>query len=175
MHTSSEWWKKVKNDPALLKDWLIDQWIGESGAVTRVYDFADCFATDQLYKSLLQLIAIQESNHANWVYELLVNRGWQEDAEEQLETHVDKYWKEVKITSFEYGCSLGAQTEDMRLARIREIAADETAPADIRKVFQKILPQEEFHQKAFAVMAGDSINLAAEDHARGVEALGLIL
>lgn len=62
----------------------------------------------------------------------------------------------------------------MRLERIRAIASDETAPADIREVFAKILPQEEFHARAFKKMTTDDMYAAtADSHELGRVALGL--
>ena len=62
----------------------------------------------------------------------------------------------------------------MRLERIRAISSDATAPADIRAVFAKILPQEEFHARAFRRMASEAALLQTEgQHKLAKMALGL--
>jgi hypothetical protein len=63
----------------------------------------------------------------------------------------------------------------MRLLRIEVIANDESAPADARAVFRRILPQERFHERAFRVLAGPAAMAAtAAAHTLGEQALGLI-
>ena len=55
------------------------------------------------------------------------------------------------------------------------IAADPEIDTDIREVFQRILPQEEFHAHAFKVMAGErGMAATANAHAAGRAAIGLI-
>jgi len=174
MHTSQEWWNKTKNDPALLENWLVDQYIGEEGAYDRIKEFALKFTDEESNERiLLQLIAIQEYNHAMWVKSLLDTRNIVVD----ISKHAGRYWAQTlpAINSFEFGVSLGAKTEAMRLARIRIIVNDDSAPADIREVFKKILPQEEFHEATFKMLAADNIDLAQNAHAAGMEAIGLIL
>ena len=74
----------------------------------------------------------------------------------------------------ETGAAVGAHAERMRLERIEAIAGDAEAPADIRQVFARILPQERFHERAFRSLAGDdALRRTASAHALGREALGL--
>jgi rubrerythrin len=63
---------------------------------------------------------------------------------------------------------------EMRLERIRAIASDCDAPEDIRAVFQRILPQEEFHARAFRKMTSEDVYQNTTDaHELGRIALGL--
>ena len=79
------------------------------------------------------------------------------------------------IESLETGAAVAAHAERMRLERIRVIAKDNTSPADIRQVFAKILPDEEFHETAFKKMAGqEAMEKTAAAHARGADLIGLI-
>jgi rubrerythrin len=72
------------------------------------------------------------------------------------------------------GAAVGAHAERMRLERIEVIATDPEAPADIREVFQRILPQERFHERAFTELAGDTaLDAAADAHELGRQVLGL--
>jgi hypothetical protein len=77
------------------------------------------------------------------------------------------------IDSFEKAVAAGYHAENMRLHRIREIAGDDGAPADIRETFQRILPHEEWHEEAFAAMK-DGADLTSY-HERGLRALNLLL
>jgi hypothetical protein len=62
----------------------------------------------------------------------------------------------------------------MRLERIEVIAADTTAPADLRDVFARILPQERFHERAFRSLATpESLERTREAHNLGRAVLGL--
>ena len=75
-----------------------------------------------------------------------------------------------------YAAAVAAHAEEMRLERISVIMNDEDAPSDIRKVFTDIYKDELFHAKGFRLIAGDEYyNKTSEKHARGVEALGLIV
>jgi rubrerythrin len=62
----------------------------------------------------------------------------------------------------------------MRLIRIRALSEDVEMPDDIRKVFENILPDEEFHAKAFAAMSTEeAIESTGKLHDMGLEMLGL--
>jgi hypothetical protein len=55
------------------------------------------------------------------------------------------------------------------------IADDPDAPEDVRDVFARILPQEEFHEKAFrSFSSDDALTETSDNHLQGANALGLI-
>jgi len=173
MKTSEQWWKETKADPNRLRAWLFDQYRGEATAVGRIEGLRDRFAGDDRRASrILTVIAEQEKKHAGWVAELLRARG----IEPRVEDKPSRYWKNplAAIADLETGCAVGAHAERMRLERIEAIAADEGAPADVREVFRRILPEERFHERAFRRLAGASaLEATREAHALGREALGL--
>ncbi len=174
LQTSQQWWEKIKADENRMKGWLAKQYHGEMTAHLRITDFGERFAPDnRRVKHLLSLIAEQELTHAGWVRDLLLPRG----ITPALLTKEEPYWNLTlpQITDFPTMTAVSAHAEGMRLDRIRIIAADTAAPADIRRVFQDILPQEEFHERTFAAFAGDAAMAATiQTHRRGMEALGLI-
>lgn len=178
MRTSAEWWQAVKADPALLLDWLRKQYHGEATAAVRMREFLARFgpeARDPRWVATVEEIARQEESHAGWVGGLLRARG-EEPA--VLADKAERYWQATLpgIESWESGCAVAAHAEAMRLDRIRVIAADPDAPADVREVFARILPQEEFHERAFRAFASDAaLTAALEGHAAGAEALGLVV
>lgn len=173
MHTTLEWWQAVKGDDKLLNDWLIRQYRGEVTAARRIEMFRDRYARDAEPKRVLTLIAAQEEKHAEWVLGLLQARG----IEASVTGAEERYWKETlpAIEDFETGAAVGAHAEEMRLARIRVICDDDTAPADIRAVFQKILREEEFHARAFKKLAGKPAYFRTQGaHEKGMALLGLV-
>ena len=88
-----------------------------------------------------------------------------------------RYWPALRdaIADLETGCAVGAHAERMRLHRIEAIVADPDSPADVRACFQRILPEERFHARAFASLAGSAAMVrTAGAHERGLHALGLI-
>lgn len=171
--TSQQWWDEVKVDSNKLNRWLLKQWRGEVTASGRIRGFAATYAPDESTSRILHIIADQERQHAEWVLELLKARGINPDA-----TGAEvRYWKETlpQVRSFEVGAAVGAHAEGMRLERIRTIAADATAPDDVRKTFQQILKDEVFHERAFREMAGpDAMTLTEASHRRGRAVLGLV-
>lgn len=173
MHTSQEWWTSVKSCPEKLAAWLTAQYHGENTAADRIDEYTKKFVKEPLAQLILRTVASQERDHAVWVHELLANRGIS-----PADEHVDRYWKEVlpEVTSLESGAAVGAHAEAMRLERIRVIATDETAPEDIRLVFKRILPQEEWHERVFRDLAGaEHMSTTAAAHGRAMEAIGLVL
>jgi len=172
MHTSLEWWQAVKGDDKLLNDWLIRQYRGEVTAAKRIELFRDRYVLDIETRRILTLIAAQEAKHAAWVLDLLRAR----DITPSIKGAEDRYWKETlpAIEDFETGAAVGAHAEEMRLARIRVICEDDTAPEDIRDVFQKILPEEEFHARTFRKLAGnEAYSRTMGAHEKGMALLGL--
>lgn len=174
--TSAEWWAEVKADPKRLLDWLHKQYIGEITAHVKMTDFLAAYgaqAKDPKWAETVEKIAYQEAAHSVWIGALLVARG----ETPGKGTATNRYWEKTLpgIDSWESGCAVAALAEKMRLERIRVIAGDPEAPQDIREVFAKILPQEEFHEKAFRSFATDeALTAALEGHQAGMNALGLI-
>lgn len=174
MKTSQEWWNEVKASPEKMIDWLKRQYIGEKTAALRVAQFAAQFANTERSETILNMISIQEANHAQWIRDLLEPRGV--DVKVIDHEHNRRYWsKTLKgITSLTSGAAVASHAEAMRLERIRVIASDTYAPADIREVFQKILPDEEWHEKAFrSLSTPQDIEATRSNHEAGMAALGL--
>lgn len=171
---SRAWWEGVKRDPARMVAWLLDQFRGEATAAGRIEMLRDAHArSGTRAHRVLGVIAAQERRHAVWVGDLLTARG----VAPKVAPKRERYWRPTleAIRDLETGCAIGAHAERMRLERIEVIVADAAAPPDVRAVFQRILPEERFHARAFAELAGDR---ALEDtkaaHVIGRHALGLV-
>lgn len=171
---SARWWARIRQDEAALNAWLYDQYRGEATAADRILALRDLYAAPETRAhKLLTVIAAQERTHAGWVGELLAARGLPVTVQEKKE----RYWPTAlaAISDLESGAAVGAHAERMRLSRIAVLAADPAAPADVRAVFQRILPQERFHERAFRSLAGTrALQLTASAHDLGRQALGLL-
>lgn len=171
--TSAQWWAATKADPAKLHDWLTDQLRGETLAAARIEALRDTFHAAPDAARVLTVIAAQEAEHARWVQGLLEARGLPVVVDERQ----GRYWDAQALSAiadFETGCAVGAHAERMRLERIEVIAADDDAPADVRDVFARILPQERFHERAFRTLAGAAAMEATRTaHELGRAVLGL--
>lgn len=174
---SQEWWLATKADPEKLIDWLKKQYHGEATAAVKMRGFLASFgkeAKDPSFITVVESIAAQEEDHARWVGELLEARGIKPEV---IEGRHERYWEQALpgIDSWETGCAVAAHAEKMRLDRISVIAADETAPDDIRKVFQKILPDEIWHEESFRVFSTpEAMAKTFPNHKAGAAALGLV-
>ena len=171
--TTAAWWRTTKASPAALTAWLRDQYRGEATAAGRIEALRDAYA-DQGSRAwtTLTLIASQERTHAGWVGALLASRG----EPVVVDDIAERYWPRVErlIHDLATGAAVGAHAERMRLERIETIAGDVDAPADIRAVFARILPDERFHARAFASLAGPrALAETATAHSLGRQALGL--
>lgn len=173
LRDSHAWWEAQKRDPAALAAWLLDQYRGEATAAGRIEMLRDAYAEPGTRAHrVLGVIAGQERRHAVWVGDLLAARG----IEPRIGPKRERYWRPTLevIRDLETGCAIGAHSERMRLERIQVIAADPEAPADVRAVFQRILPEEQFHARAFAELAGPEALVATRGaHDLGRRALGL--
>ena len=172
MKTSLTWWNEVLANSNLLTEWLQKQYHGEVTASERITVFRDTFCFDPRHHKTLTIIAEQEKMHASWVGELLISRG----ITPQVLKKQERYWEATLpgIEDFATGSAVASHAENMRLDRINVIAKHPKTPPDIRAVFLKILPQEVFHEKAFAQMAGkEAIDKTSHQHHVGMTALGL--
>ncbi|HEX8698053.1 MAG TPA: ferritin family protein [Myxococcaceae bacterium] len=171
METSHTWWERTKRNPEAFHAWLRDQYRGEQTAAGRILALREQFAQQGTRAwRVLGVIAQQEQEHARWVHGLLEARGL------QPQEKAERYWPHVlsQIGDLETGAAVGAHAERMRLERIEAIASDPESPEDVRRVFQKILPQERFHERAFARLAGtEALARTADAHELGRQALGL--
>ena len=172
MQNTQQWLDKVKSNQVELNHWLERQYVGEQLAANRIEKLA-IQQEDNRYGKVLQRIANDERKHAEWVRELLVTRNIDIPV---LSMDGTRYWSPIlsKITSFEEVAAVGHHAEAMRLIRIKALAADTEIDSDIRDVFTKILPDEEFHTKAFAAMTDDeTIEKTRDWHEEGLQVLGL--
>jgi rubrerythrin len=171
--TTAQWWEKVSNNDALMVDWLQKQYHGEITAAQRIRELLDRFQLDGIEAKLITLIAEDEENHAEWVKGLLTSRGI---TAEVLAGKQERYWETVQpdqVKTFEEICAIGHLAETMRLDRIRLLASDDRF-SDIAEVFQRILPDEIFHAKAFkSLTTPGHIEQARFKHEEGKRQLGL--
>lgn len=173
MQTTEQWLDKIKSSDDELTHWLKRQYIGEELAAERIalLQFDSSISPENAYT--LATISLQESTHAEWVKSLLVSRGI--DIPSVTNEGV-RYWNVVipAASDFEKIAAAGHHAETMRLVRIRALAADPDIASDIRDVFSRILPDEEWHAKVFAGMSNDSaIAFMEQYHEAGLEILGL--
>lgn len=173
MRTTEQWWKEVSADPAKMVEWLKAQYHGEVTAEKRIRDLIPQYGICGKKADLLNKIADDEGRHALWVKGLLDSRGIPAEALQKEE----RYWGQTLPTSpvtFEAICAVGYHAEVMRLDRIELLAADMRF-ADIAEVFTRILPDEQFHAKAFGSLSTpEDIEAARQGHADGLNALGLV-
>lgn len=172
MRTSAQWWSEVKANNAKFDQWLIRQYTGEVTAAQRIVQLGDRYGADEQQTKILNVIADQERQHAEWIRELLVARG----IEPVVEEAEARYWAETLpgITDLDTGTAVAAHAEKMRLERIRVITEDADAPQDVRETFAKILRDELFHERAFRTMSSpEAMARTANNHELGMQALGL--
>lgn len=175
--TSQEWWDSIKNDPELIKKWLVNQYHGEAVASQRIKEhILPFFETAPKSKAVVERIAADEEKHAKWIATLLENRGLTAEILKKEE----RYWNEVINEEFkgngQYAAAAAAHAEEMRLERIEVLCTDPVVDSDIKMTFLMILKDEKFHAKAFKSLGGEEYyNESAENHAKGMEALGLII
>ncbi len=175
MKTSQEWWDETKASPEKLENWLKNQYHGEAVAAERIRKFILPHMEGK-YEFMVEKIASDEDRHATWIGKLLSDRGITPEILQKEE----RYWKEVITEDFtnngNYAAAVAAHAEEMRLERISVIMNDTTADSDIVETFKNIYTDELFHAKGFKLIAGDEYyNKASENHAKGLEALGLIV
>lgn len=175
LKTSQQWWDETKVSEDKIIYWLKNQYHGEAIAAQRIERFI-LPKMEGKYHFMVERIADDERRHSEWIGALLANRG----IEPKLLEKEERYWKTVMTDDFtndaKYAAAVAAHAEEMRLERIQVIMNDETAPYDIRNTFGNIYKDELFHAKAFKLVAGDDYyNAASENHAKGLEALGLIV
>ena len=177
MKNSTVWWHATKQDPDKIIHWLKNQYHGELTASERIQAYLLEKISDPTSKEfrIINTIRQQEVDHAQWIGELLTARGVTPAKLDKKERYWEETLKNPEDLTVEEMCGVAAHAEEMRLRRIEAIAEDETAPVDIREVFLKILPQERMHATQFAKLAGEYKDGAAENHAKGLAALGLII
>jgi len=172
--TTAEWWAEVRDDSEKLAHWLRRQYVGELAAVNLLSEMILKFGADMTEQQWedTHKVMLQEATHAKWMKQLLDARGIlpEKDADPTR-----RYWQEVlpAVDDFQKASAAAHDAERMRLHRIRAIALDQKAPADIRNTFKRILPHEEWHEIVFESMRGDA--RLDEAHERGLAALSLVL
>lgn len=171
--TSAQWLQELKASPEKITQWLQRQYVGECLAADRILDLVS--EAPREHRQDLATIALDEAQHAEWVGDLLKARGIPLP---EISYDKDRYWTEVILhqdMGFEDLAAAGAHAERMRLERIGLLAADPDIDPDIREVFTSILPDEQYHARAFEKMTTPSaMECAAPRHRKGMAALGLL-
>lgn len=168
---TQQWLDKVTSSKTELHHWLERQYIGEITAAKRIRALAK--EAPAKFQPVINRIADDEAQHAFWVGELLVARQIQIP---KIENAENRYWEPIlsNLDTFEKTTAAGHHAEGMRLIRIRALADSEKIDSDIREVFRKILPDEEYHEKAFGAMSTEeAIAEMLDKHEAGLELLGL--
>ena len=173
--TVQEWWDATKASEDKLINWLKNQYHGEAVAASRIEKFI-LNKIDDHYKFLVARIMEDELKHASWIKALLLGKGIEASILEKEE----RYWSTVITKEFEndalFAAGVAAHAEEMRLERIKVIMKEPDPQFKlIQETFTHIYKDEVFHAKAFKFIAGDNYNATTELHAKGVEALGLII
>lgn len=174
MKTTQEWLSEVKASPEKLNHWLERQYVGESLAADRIKHLAESQREQKTQHTLLE-IAKDEAKHRDWIGGLLESRGIPLPTPSIEGT---RYWEPIlnSLSTFEELTGAGHHAEAMRLVRIKALATDSEIAPDIQEVFLKILPDEQFHTRAFAHMSTpDAIESTRKLHQQGLEVLGLTL
>lgn len=173
MQTTEQWWNRVSNSEEEMVNWLKDQYHGEVTAEKRIRDLIEQYNLRHEKAVIIGKIADDEKQHAEWVKGLLEVRG----IPAEVLVKEERYWNKVLPkgdVSFEEICAIGHLAETMRLDRIRLLAKDERFQ-DIAEVFERILPDEVFHAKAFGWLSTpEHIERARENHESGMNAIGLV-
>jgi rubrerythrin len=169
---TEQWLNKVLSSKEELNHWLQRQYVGEVTAANRIHSLA--LAAPYKHFKVLSKIASDELNHATWVLDLLEAR---EIPLPKIESAEDRYWKPIlgeAEDDFDKTAAAGFHAEGMRLVRIRALANDARVDQDIRDVFARILPDEEYHEKAFGAIASERAKaVMANKHEEGLNRLGL--
>lgn len=174
--TPQEWWDTIKGDKDKIVHWLKNQYYGEYTAAERIKTLVIDNLQEGTHKELATRIMNDEIKHAQWISTLLQARNITPEVLEKEERYWTAALEDAPAGDAEYAAGIAAHAEEMRLERIKIIMADETADQDIRTIFKAIYKDEVFHAKAFKEIAGDNYyNETSEKHAKGLEALGLII
>ena len=104
--TTREWWEDVSNNPDKMVDWLKKQYHGEVTAESRIRHMIEKYDLKGKEAYTIERIADDEKKHAEWVKELLTNRGITAEILDKEE----RYWNETlpaaENKSFSYMLSL---------------------------------------------------------------------
>lgn len=174
MASTAEWLDRVLANEQELYHWLTRQYVGEVTAARRISNILDQYPDlPESIRKCINKIVQDEIAHAEWVKGLLETRNIPLPSMDGAE---ERYWKPVlnEVHNFETVAAAGHHAESMRLVRITALANDERVPHDIRSVFARILPDEQFHAVAFGRMSTpEAIAEMAPHHQAGLEMLGL--
>ena len=172
MKTTQQWLAEIKQSPEKLNHWLQRQYVGEALAAHRIAKLADTQRGTK-FEAVLMKIARDELMHCEWVQSLLITRGIDLP---DVTIEDTRYWEPIlgQLHEFDEIAAAGHHAEAMRLVRIKALADDPEIDTDIRQVFTNILPDEDFHAKAFKAMSTpDALASTQPLHQRGLEILGL--
>lgn len=174
MQTVEQWWKRVSSDESEMVNWLKNQYHGEITAYHRIKKLKDRYELTDKQSRIIDRIAQDEFNHADWVKGLLDSRG----IEAEVLDKESRYWNatnpEDPSLSFEEVCAIAHHAEVMRLERITLLASDDKYQ-DIAEVFSKIISDETYHAQAFGNLSTpEAIERFRGNHELGKQALGLV-
>jgi tRNA isopentenyl-2-thiomethyl-A-37 hydroxylase MiaE len=169
------WWMKLLNDEEKLNAWLIKLYHNEYDAYWRFKNFAQQFTSENTENwFLFMFLAEQELRHSVMVKIVIHKRGIV--LPQNWMSNQGLYWEKVLpcIVDLETAAGVGTLAESLSFERLRVLASCCSTPADLKELFDLIIPDERIHTQVLRVLAKKhGVDAVMGCHESGLEALGL--
>ncbi len=165
---TTAWWSRLVPDEAALTKWLQKLEVTErDGQARNIAANEQWNPAGPEYRSVAERILLQtgddEARHADMIVDVLRARGLGPSGNPPSSI----YWArmETHITSLESCCAVFALGERLAAERFQIIVDHPDTPDDIRALVSLILPDENYHTKAYQRLAGQvEIDKMMEHH-----------
>jgi hypothetical protein len=154
------WWEKLLNDEGLLLAWLkklqLTEWSGYTGNIEANLRWNPRGPRYNSHASaFLKRTASDEQRHSNALALILLERG-EEPVTDSAATRSSFYWDEMEkhVTSLETCCAMMYFGEQIAADRFEVLLKHPRTPNDLKGFLRKALPDEAYHAKGFAALAG---------------------
>lgn len=149
---TKNWWRNVLKDQTKLRKWLQKLQRTELEGYYDHHGFMAYTPVDERTRLILTNIAEDESKHSNMIVGLLSSRGWYTEPSGEASS----YWDEIlsHVGTVQEYCAANYYGEALAAFRFQCILDVEETPDDIRKLIEKVLPDEVFHRETLQRLAG---------------------
>lgn len=154
------WWEKLLDDERLLHAWLkklqLTEWSGYSGNIEANMRWNPRGPRYNSHASaFLKRTASDEQRHSNALSLILIQRG-EEPVSDPAATRSSFYWDtmEQHVVSLETCCAMMYFGEQIAADRFEVLLKHPRTPNDLKGFLRKALPDESYHAKGFAALAG---------------------
>jgi len=165
---SVDWWNRLLVDQELMNKWLCKLWKTEQDGFQDNMDAAEKYSKEgELAHHIFKITGQDEARHGDLLLQLLKERGIVPEPVQPESV----YWNHMDnvVTDMNSCAAVFALGEQLAARRFEVLFDHNGTPEDVRYFLSQALPDEAYHARSFARLAGEeALEKAIKTHEEAI-------